>query len=365
MTKLTPHLPSHSLRSRSWFWAVGIILFFVFLSLIKSVLLPFVVGILAAYFLDPAVRKLCAWKWSRSTAAGVITIGFFLTAVILCVVLVPLIVHQLNALMHQLPEQLHNLQTHYGKDVEHYLALLSPDQEDSIKEALNNFGGTVIGWGGKAASNALQSGLALLNILLLIFITPVVAFYLLRDWDRLVAHCDTLLPRDHAQIIREQLHAIDQTLSGFIRGQTNVCLIMASYYGVTLSLVGLNFGLMIGIMTGLFLFVPFVGICTGCLLAFIVSCFQFDDSAHIVAVLAIYASGMILENSLIVPRLVGSKVGLHPLWIIFGMLAGGALFGFVGILIAVPVTAILGVLVRFATERYLHSSLYSGTEAKQ
>jgi len=351
---------SPSARFRILFWLAGIILFFIFLSLIKSILLPFVVGIFAAYFLDPAVRKLCKWKWSRSSAAGVITIGFFVFAVMLCVVLVPLIAHQFSALMHKLPDYLHGLQNKYSDDIETYLARWGSTQEDTLKDAVNNFSGTLVGWGGKMASNALQSGLALLNIISLIFITPIVAFYLLRDWDLLVLHCDQLLPRDHAQTIREQLHAIDRTLSGFIRGQTTVCLLMASYYGVALSIAGLNFGLVIGIMTGLLLFIPFVGFITGGVLAVIIAFFQFDDSGHILAVFAVYGIGMALENSLITPRLVGGKVGLHPLWIIFGMLAGAALFGFVGILISVPVTAVLGVLVRFATQRYLTSSLYKG-----
>jgi predicted PurR-regulated permease PerM len=182
----------------------------------------------------------------------------------------------------------------------------------------------------------------------------------LRDWHIVVARFFTLLPRDQAHTIGQQLHAIDQTLSGFIRGQTNVCLIMASYYGILLSILGLNFGLLIGIMTGLLLFIPFVGFSVCFALSCVVALLQFSDNAHIIAVLIIYGLGLGLESSVLTPRLVGGKVGLHPLWIIFGMLAGATLFGFVGILISVPVTAILGVVVRFAISRYLHSSLYTG-----
>jgi len=314
---------------------------------------------LAAYFLDPAVGKLRAWKWSRTTSAAFITIGFFIITVSLCIVLVPIISHQLNALIGEFPEYIRGLENLYGEDIQQYLARLNLDQAGTVKDAINNFSGTFVTWAGKMASDVFQSGLALLNILSLIFITPVVAFYLLRDWDQVVSRLNQLLPRAHAETIREQLSIIDRTLSGFIRGQTNVCLIMASYYGIALTFVGLKFGTVIGIMTGLFLFIPLVGFGTGFLLSMTIALFQFSDTAHILAVLAVYGVGQLLEGSIITPKLVGGKVGLHPLWIIFGMLTGAALFGFVGILISVPVTAIIGVLVRFAVARYLESPLYN------
>jgi predicted PurR-regulated permease PerM len=345
---------------RLWFWVGGALLFLWFLILVKSILLPFVVGMFAAYFLDPAVRRLRGWGWSRGTSAAVITIGFFALAIGLCMVLVPLVTHQFVALLKDMPDYINGLQTRYGAEIQHYIARLGTDQVDTIKDSLGSYSGQFMGWVGQMASGALQSGLALLNILSLVFITPIVAFYLLRDWHMVVARFYALLPRENAYTIRDQLHAIDRTLSGFIRGQTNVCLILASYYGILLSLVGLNFGLLIGIMTGFLLFIPFVGFICCFVLSVIVALFQFPDNAHVIAVLAIYGIGVALESGVITPRLVGGKVGLHPLWIIFGMLAGAALFGFVGILISVPVTAVVGVLVRFAIVRYLHSSLYRG-----
>ena len=348
-------------RFRLWFWLASIVLFFCFLSLIEGILLPFVVGMLAAYFLDPAVTKLSRRGWSRTAAAAFITIGFFLLAVILCVVLTPLIAHQLSALIRDFPSYLHGMQVKYADKIEYYIAKLDPEQVSTIRDAVGNFGGGLVSWGGKMASNLVQSGLAILNILSLIFITPIVAFYLLRDWNKLVMQFDHLLPRDHAATIREQLHKIDQTLSGFIRGQTNVCLILATYFGLALSLLGLNFGLVIGILTGFLFFLPYIGVATGFLLSCIVAVFQFGFGAKLAGVVVVYGIGLITENSFLTPRLVGDKVGLHPLWVIFGILAGGDLFGFVGILIAVPATAIIGVLVKFATARYLQSSLYRGT----
>jgi predicted PurR-regulated permease PerM len=361
MTQEPPPLPAlPSSHFRLWFWAGGALLFFWFLSLIKSILLPFVVGMLTAYFLDPAVRRLRGWGLSRGTSAAAITTSFFVVAIGLGILLVPPIGHQLSALLRELPDDLHRLQMKYGQDIERYLSRLGSDQVDTIKDSLGNYSSALLGWAGGMATGVLQSGLALLNILSLIFITPIVAFYLLRDWHVMVVRFYALLPRDQSHLIREQLHAIDQTLSGFIRGQTNVCLIMASCYGILLSLVGLNFGLLIGIATGLLLFIPFVGYAACFALSMIIAVFQFPDNMHIMLVFAIYTCGLVIESSVLTPRLVGGKVGLHPLWIIFGMLAGAALFGFVGILISVPVTAVMGVLVRFAIAGYLHSSLYTG-----
>lgn len=355
-----PHISVHTSRFRQWFWLVIILLFVWFLTLIKNILLPFVVGMLAAYFLDPAVRRLRDWGWSRSVSAAVITTGFFAFAIGLGVLLVPQVVHQLSALLTQLPDDLHSLHERYGQNLEYFLQRLGSNQVDTLKDSIGNYSGTFVSWAGDVARGALQSGLALLNILSLIFITPIVAFYLLRDWHVVVSRFYALLPRAQAHIIREQLQAIDLTLSGFIRGQTNVCLLMACYYGIMLSVVGLNFGLLIGIMTGLLLFIPFVGFTACFSLSLIVAMFQFYDSTHVIEVAAIYAVGMVMESSVLTPKLVGGKVGLHPLWIIFGMLSGATLFGFVGILISVPVTAVIGVLMRFAVTRYLHSSLYTG-----
>lgn len=351
---------THFSRSRLRLWIAAIACFFVFLYLIRSILLPFVVGILAAYFLDPAVRNLRTRGWSRSTAAALITGIFFIIVATACSVLAPLILHQLSSLATELPGYLHTLQEKYAADIDRYIATLSDDQTESVKNAAVNAGGTLANALGKIVPSMLQSGLAILNLLSLVFLTPVVIFYLLRDWEQFVKRIDDMLPREHAETIRTQMRAIDHTLSGFIRGQTNVCLIMATYYGIALSLIGLNFGLGMGIVTGFLLFIPFVGYVFSLLVCLAIGLFQFGMDAHFAALVIVFAVGVVVETGVITPKLVGSKVGLHPIWIIFGMLAGAALFGFVGILISLPVTAVIGVLVRFALKQYLSSSLYNG-----
>ncbi|HEU5046671.1 MAG TPA: AI-2E family transporter [Rickettsiales bacterium] len=355
----SPANSKSTFRIQLIFWSAGIILFFYFLSLIKSILLPFVVGMLAAYFLNPAVRRLqMMTKGSRSGAAAVITILFFSVTILLGVVLVPLIAHQLTNLLQQLPDYIKDLQDKYSHQINHYVAALKSDKAGAIKDAAGNVGGTLAGWAGNMLSDLLRSSLALLNVLSLVFITPIVVFYLLRDWEQVVARFNALLPRKHERVIREQLRAIDRTLSGFIRGQTNVCLIMATYYALMLTAAGLNFGLGLGIMTGFLLFVPFVGIMICLTLSMTVALFQFGLDPHLIVIAAIYLVGMALEGSMLTPKLVGNEVGLHPVWIIFGMLSGAALFGFVGVLISVPVTSVIGVLARFAIERYKQSVIY-------
>ena len=205
--------------------------------------------------------------------------------------------------------------------------------------------------------------MALLDIAALFVVTPVVAFYLLLDWDNMVAKVDNWVPRDHVGTVRHLAKQIDATIAGFVRGQGSVCIILGLIYAVGLSIVGLNFGLLIGLFAGLISFIPYVGSLVGLVLALIVAIVQFwPDFVMIGAVVAVFAVGQFFEGNILQPRLVGKSVGLHPVWLMFALFAFGALFGFVGMLIAVPAAASVGVLVRFAISRYLDSDLYHGTQ---
>jgi predicted PurR-regulated permease PerM len=195
-------------------------------------------------------------------------------------------------------------------------------------------------------------------------ITPVVAFYILLDWDRMIAKVDAWIPRDHVATVRQIASEIDQAIAGFIRGQGSLCIILGIYYGVGLSLVGLNFGLLIGLFAGMISFIPYVGSLVGLFLAVSIAIVQFwPDYLWVCLVLAVFFTGQFLEGNVLQPKLVGSSVGLHPVWLMFALFAFGALFGFVGLLIAVPAAAACGVLVRFALSRYLQSDLYYGRSA--
>jgi len=210
-----------------------------------------------------------------------------------------------------------------------------------------------------AVGSRLLSGLgAVFNLVSLVVITPVVAFYLLRDWDRIVAKIDGWLPRAHAETIREQVGLVDETLAGFVRGQSTVCMLLAVFYAVGLSVLGLPFGAVVGLATGLLSFIPYVGMLSGFAVGLGLAIANFSDPVDIGLVVAVFLVGQVVEGNFLTPKLVGDRVNLHAVWIIFALLAGGALFGFVGILLAVPVAAVIGVLVRFALGRYLQSQLY-------
>jgi len=203
-------------------------------------------------------------------------------------------------------------------------------------------------------------GKAFINTLSMLFIMPVVAFFLLRDWDALVSKVDDLLPRTSVVTIRQQFREIDATIAGFVRGQATVCLALGVIYATGLTLIGLDFGLLIGLGTGLMAFVPYVGMLIGLLIAFGVALMQFNEVTPFIMVAAVFGFGQSLDAAFLTPNLVGGRVGLHPVWIIFALMTGAALLGFTGVLLAVPLASVIGVLVRFSIGRYRESVLYTG-----
>lgn len=348
-----------STEKKLLFWSGGILVFFLFLYLVRSVLLPFVVGMGLAYFLQPLVVRLERLKIPHFVAVLLILALFFVLAVGGMMVLLPPLYEQAVSLLAQIPYYLQGLRSQLDPLVAGWLDRIDTAQIEQVRSSLGKVGGNVLAIATKLVGEIWQGGMAMVSVLSLLFITPIVAFYLLRDWKKMVEKVDTLLPRHSAPVIREQLQAIDRTLAGYIRGQTNVCLILATYYAVALTVVGLNYSLLIGVAAGLLAFLPYVGVMFGMGVGLAVAWFQFDgDLVQVGYVLGIFLVAQFVEGNFITPRIVGESVGLHPAWLIFGMLAGGALFGFVGILLAVPVTAVAGVLVRFAVKEYLDSPFY-------
>lgn len=345
-------------QQRAWSWVAGLAVFLILLYLLRGVMLPFVAGMAVAYFLDPACDWLEEKGSSRTIATTFITAGFFLLATLLLVLLVPLAYGQMAALFVKIP----GLAAAIPEKIGPLLAWLEPYiGEEGVAEILDILAastGDAVKWLARLAGGLLTQLEALANLLSLLLITPIVCFYLLRDWDRIVARVDGLLPRGNAVTIREQARLIDGTLAGFLRGQVTVCLILGAFYGIALTAVGLEFGFIIGFMTGLVSFVPFFGMLLGFVIGMAVAIAQFDGWLGVGMVAGVFAVGQIVEGNFLTPKMVGDRVGLHAVWIIFGLLAGGALFGFVGVLLAVPLAAVVGVLVRFAVARYLLSPLY-------
>jgi predicted PurR-regulated permease PerM len=350
-----------TVQRRTTFWLALLAGLGVSLWLLSSILLPFVLGIAIAYFVDPLVARLERLGLSRAVASGGIVVGWFGIAAVALLLLVPVLVEQTTGLVAHLPDLVawahrgllpvvSRLIDRLGTPI---TALPSPPTADILQRAA--------GIGSDVLRRVLAEGLAAVNLLSLLSLTPLVAFYLLRDWPRVLGEIDDWLPRQHASVIREQLRKIDAVLAGFARGAATVCLLQAAFYALTLTLVGLDFGMVIGLTAGLISFVPYLGAIFGIVSAVSVALYQFwPDWPHVALVAALFLTGQLLQDYVLTPRLIGDQVGLHPLWVIFGVLAGGALFGFVGILLAVPACAVIGVLIRFTIAHYKLSPLYIG-----
>ncbi|MGY9050257.1 MAG: AI-2E family transporter, partial [Rhodobacterales bacterium] len=314
------------------------------------------IGGAVAYFLDPVADRLQRLGFSRSLATATITLVALLIFVILMLLVVPLLIQQTGQLINTAPQLFDNLQTFLAERFPNLL-----DEGGVVRETLISLGNVIRDKGGELLNTAISSAASLINIALLFVIVPVVSVYLLLDWDRMVARVDDLLPRDHAPTVRKIAGEIDNTLASFIRGMGTVCLILGTYYAIALMLVGLQFGLVVGFIAGLITFIPYVGALVGGTLAIGLGLFQFwGDWLSLGMVAAIFVLGQVIEGNVLTPKLVGNSVGLHPVWLIFSLSVFGTLFGFVGMLIAVPVAAACGVVARFAVAQYKDSRLYRG-----
>lgn len=347
-------------------WLGGIAITILFLYVLRGILLPFIAGLALAYFLDPIADWLEARKIGRTWATSLI-LGVFLLIFTACViVLLPKIIGQLSTFVSNLPHYVKTIGKMVDEAAPVWLRELIADEQGSIEGTLRNAAGQGAAWVGGVLKSLLSQGLALVNILSLIIITPIVAFYMLNDWDKMVAKVDSWLPRDHVGSIRQISRDIDSAMAGFVRGQGTVCLVLGIFYALALSIAGLNFGLVIGLFAGFISFVPYVGSIVGLLVSVGVALVQFlPDWMAVGLIASIFIVGQFIEGNFLSPKLVGNRVGLHPVWLMFALLAFGYLFGFVGLLIAVPLAAAIGVVVRFGLGRYLQSALYSGVPKKK
>ena len=335
-------------------WGLAALGFVALLWLLGDMLVPFVTGAAIAYFLNPVVSRLTGAGMPRALAVTLLMLAVIGVVVLAGLLIIPAVVTQMVQLTEAAPELLAQLQE--------FLRARFPDSdalEDTVKSSLVAMGDTIRDRGAELAQGVLRSVSGLVSTLIFLVITPVVAFYLLLDWPRVVEGADDLLPRQHAPVIRDLANDIDRSIAGFVRGQVTVCLILAAYYATALGLVGLQFGLAIGVIAGLISFIPYIGAIVGGVLAIGVALWQFwGEPGSIAAVLVIFAVGQLLEGNVLVPRIVGNSVRLHPVWLLFAVSAFGMLFGFTGMLVAVPLAASIGVLVRFGLAQYRDSRLY-------
>ncbi|MFS4437279.1 AI-2E family transporter [Paracoccaceae bacterium GXU_MW_L88] len=346
------------MTERRWWTIIGILVLGIMLWLLKGILFPFLAGMALAYFLDPLADRLERQGIKRVWATVIISLGLLSVLVVVIAFAVPLLYQQAVAFAQAAPGYLDQLQN--------LLITRFPEvysEGSQINTAIDNFISMVQERAGEIAGSVLKSSLRLVDAVVAIVVIPVVTFYMLLDWDRMMAKVNRWLPADHAERIRGIAQEIDNVLAGFVRGQLTVCLILGTFYAVALAIVGLDFGLLVGMFAGLLTFIPYVGSIVGGALSIGLALFQFwGDWVMVIAVAAIFVTGQMVEGNFLSPKLVGDSVGLHPVWLMFALSAFATLFGFTGMLIAVPVAACLGVFFRHAMDEYFKSDLYRGTE---
>jgi len=360
-------------RQQVKYWGIATAVFLLIMWYLGDIMLPFVLGGAIAYFLDPVADRLEdrlggakltnqreageeEMRWPRAVATAIITVVTILAFIMVALLIIPALIAQGIALANNAPQILGQLQN--------FLAGRFPlvMDEEFLRQLLDRLAMFIQAKAGTFLAGLLNSALGIVNAVVILVVTPVVAFYLLLDWNRIVKRMDELLPRDHASTVSDLAGDIDRTLASFVRGQATVCLILGAFYALSLMLIGLDYGMVVGFTAGFLTFIPYVGAMVGGALAIGLALFEFWGQWWTVAVVAgIFAIGQVIEGNVLTPKLVGSSVGLHPVSIIFALTAFGYLFGFVGMLVAVPVAAVLGVLIRFFIVQYQQGRLYHGT----
>ena len=346
--------------SRQWFVLALVVAGGWLLYLLAPVLTPFLMSALLAYLGDPLVDRLERMGMSRTL--GVLTVFgiMFVTGILALVVLLPMLSHQAVAFLNNIPEALDWLHKQVAPRVAALVGseVVSIDIE-GLRTAIVDHWRQVGSVAGRVMSSLGRSGQVVLGWLTYLLLIPVVTFYLLRDWDHLVAAVRDLLPQRAAPTIGRLATEIDAVLAQFLRGQLTVMLALAAIYVSGLWIVGLDLAFVIGITAGLLSFVPYLGVIVGVAAAVVAAFLQFHDIAHLIGVAAVFTVGQVLEGMVLSPLLVGDRIGLHPVAVIFAVMAGGQLFGFFGVLVALPVAAVVVVLLRHSRDEYFKSELYA------
>jgi predicted PurR-regulated permease PerM len=345
-----------SARRQLQFWGIGFALFCLVFWLLGSTLLPFLLGAGMAYFLAPLADRLQRLGLNRVAATSVIAVAAILALAAVLVFAIPALIVQLQALVAATPDYIANLTGFLGR---RYPELFG--ENSRLMRSLTDVE-TMMREGGLTVANTVLLGaLGVVQVLLLLVVSPVVAFYLLLDWDRMIAKVNAVLPREHALTIRGLARDVDTVLAGFVRGQLTVCLILGTFYALALMAIGLQYGFLVGMVAGMLSFIPYVGSVTGLVLSVGIAAIQFwGQPVWILVTAGIFLFGQFVEGNVLAPNLIGKSVGLHPVWLILALSVFGSLFGFAGLLVAVPVAAALGVIGRFLIDQYLASPLYTG-----
>lgn len=345
------------------FWTGVIAVVLGALFIFSPILLPFVVGMLLAYLLNPPVIRLCRMGVGRTWASLLVLLVSLVFFVGVLFLILPMLQQQITDLIGRLPELTAVIREKLTNLLAFAQERVSEETATKIQEGVGGMAGDLAGDAAKFFAGLLggiwAGSFALVNIISLIFITPLVAFYLLNDWEKIVTTIDNNIPLRHRPTVRELTRDVDAHLAGYVRGMSLISVILGVFYGSALTLVGLDFGLVIGLLSGLISFMPFVGAMFGFIVSVGLALMQFPDLSSVALVAGIFIFGQIIEGNVLQPWLVGRQVNMHPVWIIFALFAGGSLFGFLGVLLGVPIAVVISVVLRYAFRRYRESPHYN------
>lgn len=346
------------LMAQTAFWFTIFLIICALMWLFKDVLAPFFIGFVIAYLLNPIIRRLQTDKFSRKAATLSILTAFFTVLILAVAVVSPFATRELGQFIQEFPGYLNDLWMQLQPVVQDLQALLGIEYSNSIADTVQPFLGQATETGKGFLKGIFSGGMAVVDFTITLFITPIVAYFLIKDWPKITEWVDDLMPRNHENDLNHILKQIDQKLAGFIRGQLTVCLVLGIGYAIALTIAGLKYGFLIGLMAGLLSIIPYVGSAVGLATAVIVAWFQAGEISYVGIIAVIFLVGQFLEGNFLSPKLVGDSVGMHPLWVLFAVMAGGAVFGIVGMILAVPVAAVAGVLISFFIGIYKKSALY-------
>lgn len=350
----------HATRAQRFALIIGLlVVFWLALQLFASVLAPFAAAAVLAYALDPPTTRLSRLGLPRGAAALLMIIAAIASVLLFALLLYPLVIVQIGLLVNRIPQYATLLQGWAREVLTHLQDNFGPDVvNDKLRDLVSGQAGSMLSILLSTVTGVIGGGFAIFNLLSLAVVTPVVGFYLLRDWPRVVRMIDSWLPYRYRGVIRAQAREVDRILSAWVRGQALCCLLLALYYAASLTIAGLDLGLIVGLTAGLLSFIPYVGSITGGVTALGLALAQFHQWHGVAVIGGVLIVGQILEGYVIYPRFLGDRVELPAVWVIFALFAGGAAFGFLGVMLAVPVAATIGVLARFWLRRYLASPLY-------
>lgn len=353
-----------SIKTQAMFWGGALALFFAFVWAFKGVLTPFILGIAIAYLLEPLVRLLHKIGIKRWLASLLMLVLFFITLALIFVFIGPPVYRELTELVRKIPDYAQQLVTMSMPYIETVQAKMGFNGVDQFKTLLQENAGKIFKAGTGVLAGLATGGQLFMSFMTIILLSPIVAFFMMREWPKATAYVEGLYPESHAATIKSLLKKIDLKIAGFVRGQLMVAFVLGIVYAVVLSIAGLDYGFLIGICAGLAGIIPLVGSTLGLIVSVVVAWLQSGgDLGFVGMIAAIFIVGQVLEGNVLSPKLIGDSVGLHPLWILFALMAGGSLFGIAGMLLAVPVTASAGVLIGYAIDQYKDSKLYRDPRA--